>query len=174
MPWPDSASCTPRAVPYLAVRARVVFPTTMDPITGIGFAASVVQLLHFSIKLAQTAHEIKKRGSSSDIADAAALSENVSAISVSVQKSLRDPQVNARGLTEEEKQPLRIGQKCEEVAGKLRKEVDKLTTKGSGSRLDSLKIVSKTVWKAGKIQKMMEELDGFRKVLETGLLTRLR
>ena len=146
----------------------------MDPISGISFAASIVQLVHFSIVTAKTVHEISQRGSSSDTAHTKDIATQLSSLTVSVQKSLQDAQTPKRALTKDEKELIEVGKKCENIATKLQKELEKLEVESSGSKLSGVKIVAMTILKKGKIEKMMDDLEGMRRVLETGLLVTLR
>lgn len=98
----------------------------MDPITGIGLAALVVQLLQFGIKAAQTCQQIYQQGSTTEYADMNYITGHLARLNVSFQQSLNQAQTPSGALSKEEKELVDLGRKCEECAKELQDELGKL------------------------------------------------
>ena len=61
----------------------------MDPVSGIGLAASVIQLVQFGIATAKTCRELYEKGSTSDHADLDYRVGHLAKLTVSLQQSLQ-------------------------------------------------------------------------------------
>ena len=146
----------------------------MDPITGIGLVASVLQLVQFSINAAQTCHQIYQQGSTSEHTDAAYTANHLADLTKSLQDSLNNAGTSKSALSKEEKDLVDLGRKCEDCANKLQHELRKLQARPQASALEAARKAARSIWKKGSIAKIQEQLDGYRGTLETSLLYRLR
>lgn len=146
----------------------------MDPVTGIGLAAAVVQLVQFSINAATTCQEIYQQGSTSDQIDADITAGHLERLTTSLQQSLRNTGTQSAGLSKEEKDLIDLGRKCEDCANKLQRELRKLQARPQASALEVARKAARSIWKKGSIVKIQEQLEGYRRILETSLLYRLR
>ncbi|KAL8715686.1 MAG: hypothetical protein Q9225_006314 [Loekoesia sp. 1 TL-2023] len=145
----------------------------MDPVTGIGLAAAVVQLVQFSIDAASTCQEIYQQGSTTDHADAHFTAGHLERLTTSLQQSLHNTGTQSAALSREEKDLLELGRKCEECAKKLQRELSKLQAQPRASALEVARKAARSIWKKGAIVKIQEQLESYRKLLETSLLYRL-
>ena len=144
----------------------------MEPITAVGFAAAVVQLLHFSIKSVETLKQVREKGSSADVDTADYLASQISRLSESVRTSLQLDEIH-RTLSSDEKNLLNIGSNCRDCSEELLDELQKLKLDDDARPLQRIKIGAKTILKKERIVKLQEQLGGYREVLESGLLFRL-
>lgn len=138
----------------------------MDPITGIGLAASVVQLIHFGISAAKTCQEIYQRGSTTehiDVDDAAGL---LASLTNSVQQSLHSSKMQSAVLSKEENELIDLARKCEDCATKLQHEVRKMQAEPQASHLKAMRKAARSIWKKNSIVKIQEQLEGYRRTLE--------
>ena len=145
----------------------------MDPITGIGLAASVIQLVTFGISAAQTCKELYEKGVLDDHSQVDYVANHLGSLTVSIQQSLQKPTSRSLSLTKEEKELVDLSQKCQNCSQKLQHELHKLR----GSRNSIVLAASKTaraLWKKNSIEKIQKELESYRSTLETSLLSRLR
>ncbi|KAL8724123.1 MAG: hypothetical protein Q9181_006974, partial [Wetmoreana brouardii] len=145
----------------------------MDPIAGISLAASVVQLVDFSIKAAKTCQNIYQQGSTSDYIDADYTASHLAYLSTSLQQSLNDTGARSAALSREEKDLKDLARKCEDCAGKLQHKLRKLQTQPQASALEVARKAARSIWKKNDIAKIEEQLEGYRRLLETALLYRL-
>lgn len=145
----------------------------MDPVTGIGLVASVLQLLEFSIGAARTCQQIYQQGSTSENADAEHVADQLASLTGSLQQSLNDAQPKS-ALSKEEKELVDLGRKCEDCANKLQHELRKLKTSSQPSALETARIAFRSIRKRDSIIKIQNQLDEYTKTLETSLLMRIR
>ena len=145
----------------------------MDPITGIGLAASVIQLVTFGISAAQTCKDFYEKGALDNHSQVEYVANHLGSLTVSIQQSLQKPTSRSLGLSKEEKELLDLSQKCQNCSHKLQHELQKLR----GSRNSIVLAASKTaraLWKKNSVEKIQKELECYRSTLETSLLSRLR
>ena len=145
----------------------------MDPITGIGLAASVIQLVTCGISAAQTCKEFYEKGALDDLSQVDYVANHLGSLTVSIHQSLQKHPSRSLGLSKEEKELLDLSQKCRNCSQKLQHELQKLR----GSRNSIVLAASKAaraLWKRNSIEKIQRELENYRSTLETSLLSRLR
>ena len=146
----------------------------MDPITGVGLAASVIQLLTFSIDAVKTCREVYQKGSVSDYNNLDYTTGHLAGLTNSLQQSLQSSSIGSRALTREEKDLVELARKCEECANKLQRELDKLQTQPRASTLKAARLAARAIWKKRTIDKINQQLEAYQSTLETSLLSRLR
>ena len=146
----------------------------MDPVTGIGLTAAVVQLVHFSGKAIELCREIHERGSSTALENAGDMAQRLAKCADSVQESLNAPVEPSKELSEEDKELLDIARKCKECALKLNKKVLSLRVPPNASRRDIVPKTLNILRKKGKVDELQRDLERNRSMLETSMLTSLR
>lgn len=146
----------------------------MDPFTGIGLTASVVQLIQFGIHVAKTCREIHGQGftCNNDHADSSAA--HLTSLATSLRKSLHNAEMQSVTLSTEENDLIDLARKCEDCATKLQHELRKLQTQPHASALEIARKIARTIWKKDAIDKIQEQLERYRRDFETSLLHRLR
>ena len=146
----------------------------MDPVTGIGLAASVVQIVQFGINAAKTCQQIYQQGSTSEQSDADFTADRLANLTSSLQHSLQKSATSGFVLSKEEKDLVDLGKKCEDCAHKLQHELRKLRARSQASTMEAARKTARSVWKKGSIVKIQEQLESYRRMLETSLLYDLR
>ena len=146
----------------------------MDPITGIGLAASIVQLVHFGISAAKACQEIYQHGSTTEYTSADVAAGHLASLTNSVQQSLHNTRTQSAVMSTEENDLIDLARKCEVCAQKLQHELRKLQAQQQASHLEAVRKVARSIWKKTTVVKIQEELEGYRRILETSLLYRLR
>ena len=154
--------------------SRASADTTMDPVTGIGLVASVVQLLTFGIGTGSTIREVYRRGSISSYDDVEYTTGHLSKLTGSLQHSLRSSQTYSSELTSDKKNVIDLGRKCEDCAHTLQHELRKLNSQPRTSLLAATRITARAIWKRPKIEEISKQLATYKSTLETSLLQRLR
>jgi len=145
----------------------------MDPVTGIGLVASVVQLVTFGIGTVSTIREVYQRGSVSSYDDVDYTPNHLSKLTGSLQHSLQSCHTHSSALTKDEKDLIDLGRKCEECAHKLQHELRKLNSQPRSSLLAATRITARAIWKRLKIDEISKQLATYKSTLETSLLQRL-
>ena len=146
----------------------------MDPITGVGLAASVIQLLTFSIDAVKTCQELYQKGSLDDYSNLDYTTGHLAGLTNSLQRSLQSCDIRPRALSREEKDLVELAQKCEICAKTLQEELDKLQTQTRASTLKAVRLAVRAWRKKSSIDKIKQQLQAYQSTLETSLLSRLR
>lgn len=146
----------------------------MDPITGIGLAACVVQLVTFGIQTVKTCQQVYDKGSVSELTNLDDTSGHLARLSNSLQQSLQGSSKGFQALSGDEKDLVDLGRKCQDCADKLQQKLRKLQTERRASVLVAVKQGVRTIWRRNSIDKIQKELLAYQSTLETSLLNRLR
>ena len=148
----------------------------MDPITGIGLAASVIQLVTFGISAAKTCREIYEQGVLGDHSQVEYVANNLASLTVSIQQSLRNSNTQSLVLSKEERELVDLSRRCEDCALKLQHELQKLQTrtKPRTSVVLAASKAARALWKKNSIEQIQKQLESYRSTLEISLLNRLR
>ena len=146
----------------------------MDPITGIGLVASVVQLITFSIDSVKTIQEVYRQGSLGKNTDAEYLAGHLTNLTRSLQQSLQSSSPPSTALTRDEKDLIDLGRKCENSAQELQHELRRLHSQPRDSVLAAARMVVRAIRAKRKIEDISKKLEAYRSILETSLLYRLR
>lgn len=146
----------------------------MDPVTGIGLTAAVIQLVSFSIDAVKTCRQLYQHGSVHENDSLDYTAGCLANLIKSLQQSLQSSGTRAPALTSEEKELVDLGRNCEEIAHRLQHELRKLQTQRGTSALDAVRKAAQAIWKASSIRKLQDQLETYQSMLETSLLYRLR
>lgn len=149
----------------------------MDPVTGIGLGASVVQFLKFGIDTVTKIREVCEQGSIGKYEDLNYTTDHLEKTTRSLQQSLQQSQqsynTRSSALAREEQELIDVARKCEKCARELQHEFRKLQSQPRSSVLDAMKRVAQATWRKGKIEEIDKQLKAFQSTLETSLLLRL-
>ena len=148
----------------------------MDPVTGIGLAASVIQLIQFGISTAKTCHELYEKGSTSEHEDLKFNADHLESLANTLQQSLQQasPAQSSLSLRGPEQDLTDLAKKCEDCAIDLQHELRKYQSSPQQSRFRAAGKSFRHLIKGDKIGKLQERLEQYQKTLETSLLFRLR
>lgn len=145
----------------------------MDPLTGIGLVASVVQLVTFGIGTASTIRKVYQRGSISSYENMEYTTGHLSRLTASLQLPLQSSHAHSFPLTADEEDLIELARNCEKCAHKLQKELRKLDSQPHHSLLAATRITARAIWKRSKIEDISKQLAACKSILETSLLQRL-
>lgn len=142
----------------------------MDPVTGIGLTASVIQLVTFSIDAVKEWLGVYQQGSTSEYRDVDYTTDHLASLTKSLQQSLQNSSVRSLALSGEERELVDLGRKCENCAHKLQDELRKLQTSPRSSILEVVRKTARAISKANNVKKIQEQLETYQSTLETSLL----
>ena len=146
----------------------------MDPITGVGLAASVIQLVTFSIDAVKICREVYQQGSVSEYSDLDYTTGQLAGLTDSLQQSLQKSRTVSLAYAREERDLIELALKCQDCANKLQKELRKLQTQPRASALQATRQAARAIWKRSSVDKIYKQLQTYQSTLETSLLSRLR
>ena len=143
----------------------------MDPVTGISLAASVITVTQFGIDAALKCREIYEHGSLAENVDIESTTDHLKTITKTLQKSMKDSTTN-KFLSPDEVELNSLASKCEKSANDLLIELCKVKIDGAKKRSGAQVVwkTSKAIWKKKNIAKLINQLELYRRVLETSLL----
>ena len=146
----------------------------MDPVIGIGLAASVIQLVTFGISAAKTCRELYEQGVLDDHSQVDYVANHLAGLTVTLQQSLRNSYTQSLVLSKEERDLVDLSRRCEICALKLQHELGRLQTKSRSSIVLAASKAARALWKKNTIEQIQKQLESYRSTLEISLLSRLR
>ena len=178
LPVENQTSSPKLHIPWLWLRHYISqYPeinSPMDPVTGIGLVASVLQLLTFSIDAVKTCREVYQKGSVSDYSNLDYTTNHLAGLTSTLQHSLQSSSTRSRILTGEEQDLVELARKCEDCAKTLQKELGKLQTQSRASTLEAVRLAARAMRKKNTIDKINQQLQAYQSTLQTSLLSGLR
>ena len=146
----------------------------MDPITGIGLAASVVQLVQFGVTTARTCYEFYEKGSTEDLDSLDYTAKHLTSLSISLERSMQDVHDDSALSSQDERQLMDVARRSQECSSKLQHELQKLQGRSRGSKTETVHKTIRAGFKRRTINKLQQQLQESSSLLEKSLLHRLR
>jgi len=144
----------------------------MDPVTTIGLASSIVQLITFTSDLVSKGREIYKSANGS-LVEHLELESIVGSL-VDLSDALDLPNPTERKLTSTERQLSELCDGCKSVTEKLLDAIRKLKAKAPHKGWQSFRQALNSAWKESEIAALESRLDRYRRQIDTTLLVSLR
>ena len=146
----------------------------MDPLTALGVACNIMQIISFGHEVFSLARRLRKDGSpDASLADKSA---RLSDLSGELQNSL-DMQQQTRPLSQNQLRLQNVAKKCLSLSNNLTEELDqikwKTDPKGNNSKTQSrlLGQTWKSLWRKSKIDKLQAEMTQIEQTMQTTILT---
>lgn len=141
----------------------------MDPLTAVGIACNVMQVISFSRELISVAHHVYDKG---------AINESTMDKATHLKALAASIDIDTRNLgcprSASDKEIIQIAKKCHEASEELQKMVlDMGSSSGKGNIANAARISIKTMWRSSRLQKLEHNLTQWQQTLDSGLLTRL-
>lgn len=145
----------------------------MDPLSALGVASNIIQIVDFSSRIISRSHEIYKSvdGRSKEHAVLDDAAKNLRELSSDLGKYTRP---NLRSLNAADKQLVRLRRECEEVVQELRDALEDLKLEGDHTKWQSIHQALRSIWTQRDISDLEMRLDKIRKGIDTALLVSLR
>jgi hypothetical protein len=144
----------------------------MDPLTALGLASNIIQLISFTSDLVSKSREIYKS------ADGALVEhlelETIAKSLKDLSTDLPDELKRQKSLTNLEKQLRDLCEKCNEVSIELIEATNRLRATGHNKKWNSFRQALNSVWNDDKINALSKRLENYRSQLDTALLVSLR
>ncbi len=145
----------------------------MDPVTGFGLVASVIQIVTFSLYVVKKCQEIHRQGSTSEHIDLEYTTGHLVNLSKSLQQARQKPSAQSGALTGEEVDLIDLSRTCEDCAYKLQQNLRDLQAQPGASTSKVILKAAQAVWKRRSINEIQKRLEAYQSTLEVSLLHRL-
>jgi len=145
--------------------------SAMDPLTALGFASNIIQLITFTSDLVSKGREIYKS------ADGQLLeSQELDTVAKSLQDLCTNlpAQLRKKSLSKTESQLRSLCEDCNKAAAQLIDAIRGLKVTGSNKKWASFRQALNSVWKEDEIDALSKRLERYRSQLDTTLLISLR
>ncbi|KAK8104383.1 uncharacterized protein PG998_011416 [Apiospora kogelbergensis] len=142
----------------------------LEPIAALGLACNTLQVIGVGLETARIVKQVYQNGELDP-----ALKEHARILDdLSCRIRLDIAAVPAVNSKTQDKQLLKLAEKCQRAGRDLREEVNFLNGPPSRATLvATLRIAAKTIWRKRRLDKLNQTLKGAEGVLRTGLLTRI-
>ena len=127
----------------------------MDPITALGFAASILNFVDFSYQVISGTFEVIKSGSTSETAQVSVVIDDLH----NVTKELSNRPV---GSSKHDDALNELALECKEASKDLQNILEKLKTEVGSPVWKSIRVVLRSKWKKGEIADLDKRLARYR------------
>ena len=147
----------------------------LDPLTALGLASNVVQLVDYSLKLVSRGNALykSKDGALLENREMEMIADDLARLTGRLHGSLANA-CKISVLTADEVELKTLSEACEAVAQELLHALDNLKVKRKPQRWKSFRKALASVWDKEKIDNIVERLSKFRAQLDTHVLLSLR
>ena len=147
----------------------------LDPLSALGLASNVIQVIDFSWKLVDRGNALYKSsdGASIENREVEMIADDLSRLANRLHTSLTETEKSAM-LTAGEESLRDLSKKCEVVARELITALDRLKVKKKHRRCESFRKALITVWGREEIENIASRLSALRAQLDTHVLLSLR
>lgn len=144
----------------------------MDPLTALGLASNIIQLISFTSDLVSKGREIYKSADGSLVAhlELETIAKSLQDLSTDLPTRLK----RKNSLTKTEKQLRDLCEGCNEVSIELIEAIHRLKAAGNHKKWNSFRQALNSVWNDDKIDILSKRLENYRSQLDTTLLVSLR
>jgi hypothetical protein len=139
----------------------------MDPITAVGFAASILTFIDFSHQVISGTWEVIKSGTTAENAHVGNVINDLH--DVTKQLSDRPP-----GYSPHEQALSTLASECQELSGELVTLLEKLKITAGSSKWKSVKVTLHSMWKKGDVVELERRLDKYRSQILLRLVLMLK
>ncbi|KAF2730953.1 hypothetical protein EJ04DRAFT_579444 [Polyplosphaeria fusca] len=145
----------------------------MDPLSALGIASNIIQIVDFSSRIISRGHEIYT-SADGQVKDHAILDDAAKNLA----ELYRDLQVygktDSHKATNADKQLVTLRKECESIVKSLRQALSKARLKSSSRKWQSIYQALRSVWNEKEISALATQLENVRRQIDTALLVSLR
>jgi N-terminal domain on NACHT_NTPase and P-loop NTPases len=139
----------------------------MDPVTAVGFAASILTFIDVSHQVISGTWEVIKSGTTTENAHVGNVINDLH--DVTKQLSDRPP-----GYSQHERALNTLASECQELSGELVALLEKLKSTAGSSKWKSVKVALHSMWKKGDVEGLERRLDKYRSQILLRLVLMLK
>ncbi|MCJ1382575.1 hypothetical protein MMC17_005688 [Xylographa soralifera] len=143
----------------------------MDPLTALGLAASVAQLIDFGSKIVTKSKEIAENGSSISVTHLSGITNDLVVINSNLEQQLGYRKVPGAGFTKEEQALHDLTLQCKTVAQELIDCLSRVTLDShKKDKWATVRAAVKTIWSKDRIDSLANRLNDYREQLALRVL----
>jgi hypothetical protein len=144
----------------------------MDPLTALGLASNIIQIISFTSDLISNSREIYKSADGKLVQnlELEAITRNLYDLS----SHLSFPRQRRKDLSDTDKELQELCKGCTRVSAQLIKVIQGLTVQGNHRKWGSFRQALNSVWEKDKIEELSKRLERYRSQIDTMLLVSLR
>jgi len=148
----------------------------MDPLTALGLASNVIQVVDFSARLVSKGYKIYKSadGSLVENADAEAVTNSLNVLTAKLQHSFNDGQKTPGQLSQDDQSLMDLCEKCTNVADQLLGKFDRVKITGRYRKWKSARQALKSVTSKGDLEQIANTLEMYRSEIHLHITVSLR
>lgn len=147
----------------------------MDPLSAFGLACGIVQIVDFGLEVFSTCRDLAQNASTKKNLDLGYVTSHLADLSKDIETAI-DAQAQPKTRADRELRDLAC--RCKDTSNALQKKLSALNVnpqkKGLGKLVEVTRKVAESIWKSSELKELRERLEGYRKMLDTSILTRLR
>ena len=145
----------------------------MDPLTALGLASNVIQVVEFSIQLVSKGVEIYKDGSLAENVDAEEITQSLKGLNGKLQRSVQDSRCGG-SLSEADQSLMGLCANCERTTNELLAMFDRIKVTGKHRRWKSARLALKSIVKKDELELLARRLDTYRSEINLNVTISLR
>lgn len=145
----------------------------MDPLTALGLASNVIQVVDFSIQLVSKGVEIYKDGSLAENIDAEEITQSLKGLNGKLQRSVQDSTCGGP-LSEADQSLMGLCANCERTANELLTMFDQIKITGKHRKWKSARQALKSIIKKENLELLARRLDTYRSEINLNVTLSLR
>lgn len=150
----------------------------MDPLSALGLASNIVQLVQFVGVVISDSHEVYSSADGALRRNSALeeVAQNLVEMNSELMRSQRSMSNGFMSLSPAERQLKNLCEECDVVSRELMAKLDtlKIRSQSRYKRWDSFRQALRSMWNEGELRALEKRLEGIRTRLDTNLLICLR
>ena len=145
----------------------------MDPLTALGLASNVIQVVEFSIQLVSKGVEIYKDGSLAENIDAEKIARSLKGLNGKLQRSVQDSRCGGT-LSEADQSLMGLCANCERTANELLTTFDRIKVTGTHRKWKSARQALKSIIRKDDLELLARRLGTYRSEINLNVTISLR
>jgi hypothetical protein len=148
----------------------------MDPLTALGLASNIIQVVDFSTKLVSKGYNIYKSadGSLAENVDAEAITRNLTMLTTKLRHSFKIGQEGNGNLSDDDQSLTRLCEKCTQIADELLHKLDQAKVTGRHRKWKSARQALKSVTSKSDLEQFAITLQLYRSEITLHITISLR
>ena len=145
----------------------------LDPMSALGFACNIIQIVDFSLEAVAKFRELYKDGASSENRDLEDMALRLKSLRVSL-VTVHPITRQSRPVFVDDKEIQALADECCKTADELTAELDTLKISGPNNRRQAVQKFYRSIRRKSVVEGIQRKLDGYQKLLDTRILVNLR
>ena len=147
----------------------------MDPLTALSLACNALQIIDFGAKMIAKCKELHKHGALAENEEIESMARHLTNLTTDLKLPGSFPSAESvQQGHQEDKDILKLAQRCSETASELICELQNLGIQGKHRRRDAVRKAIKETWNQSPMKSIQRRLKQYQRTLNTTILINLR